>query len=71
MLAGLEAARGYIRHELLHRMGVRHVPDLFFQIDRSAPVRARIDELLERSDRRNAKARKAAAAGGAGKAAAE
>ncbi len=27
-IEGLMAARGYIRHELLERMGVRHVPDL-------------------------------------------
>lgn len=52
-LAGLEAARGYIRHELLHRMGVRHVPELVFQADHSEPVRARIDELLGRVERRN------------------
>ena len=31
MLAGLEAARGYIRHQLLQRMGVRHIPELFFR----------------------------------------
>ncbi len=62
MLAGLEAARGYIRHQLLHRMGVRHVPDLFFQVDHSEPVRARIDELLGRAERRNKQRQKAAAA---------
>jgi len=53
MLAGLEAARGYIRHQLLQRMGVRHIPELFFQADHSEPVRARIDELLGRVERRN------------------
>src|ERR1035437_1017392 len=53
MLEGLEAARGYIRHQLLQRMGVRHVPELFFQVDHSEPVRARIDELLGRVERRN------------------
>ena len=53
MLAGLEAARGYIRHQLLQRMGVRHIPELFFQVDYSEPVRARIDELLGRVERRN------------------
>ncbi|HEX3435883.1 MAG TPA: 30S ribosome-binding factor RbfA [Pseudacidobacterium sp.] len=47
-LAGLMAARGYIRHELLDRMGVRHVPDLVFHIDRSEKMKARIDELLGR-----------------------
>jgi ribosome-binding factor A len=53
MLAGLEAARGYIRHQLLQRMGVRHIPELSFHVDRSEPVRARIDELLGRVERRN------------------
>lgn len=60
MIAGLEAARGYIRHELLQRMGVRHVPDLFFQVDRSQPVRARIDKLLGRAARRNRQKEKVA-----------
>ncbi len=47
-LDGLMAARGYIRHELLDRMGVRFVPDLTFHIDRSEKMKARIDELLGR-----------------------
>lgn len=51
-LAGIEAARGYIRHSLLERMGVRHVPELSFQADRSAPARARIDQLLGRAAKR-------------------
>ncbi len=53
MLAGLEAAKGYIRHQLLQRMGVRHIPELMFQVDHSEPVRARIDELLGRVEQRN------------------
>ena len=32
---GIEAAKGYIRRELLKRMGVRHVPELTFLLDRS------------------------------------
>ena len=35
-VAGLEAAKGYIRFELKERMGVRHVPDLAFFADRKA-----------------------------------
>lgn len=50
-LAGLMAARGYIRHELLERMGVRFVPELTFHIDRSDKMKARIDELLGRKRR--------------------
>jgi ribosome-binding factor A len=52
-LEGLMAARGYIRHELLERMGVRHVPDLIFHIDRSEKMKARIDELLGRVKKRS------------------
>lgn len=48
-IAGLEAAKGYIRHELKERMGVRRVPDLSFLADRSGRIRARIDELMTRS----------------------
>lgn len=50
-LEGLMAARGYIRHELAERMGVRFVPDLTFLIDRSEKMKARIDELLGRRRR--------------------
>ncbi|MCL5263033.1 MAG: 30S ribosome-binding factor RbfA [Acidobacteria bacterium] len=49
---GLMAARGYIRHELQERTGKRHVPDLSFHVDRSERMKARIDELLGRSQRR-------------------
>lgn len=51
-VAGLEAAKGYIRHELKERMGVRHVPDLAFFADRSGRFQARIEELMERSRKR-------------------
>lgn len=51
-IAGLEAAKGYIRHELKERMGVRHVPDLSFLADRSGRFQARIEELMQRSKRR-------------------
>lgn len=51
-VAGLEAAKGYIRFELKERMGVRHVPDLSFIADRSGRFQARIEELMERSRKR-------------------
>ncbi len=57
-VAALVAAKGYIRHELLERLGVRRVPDLSFHIDRSEKFQSRIDELLNRSKKRQ----KAAAA---------
>jgi|SRR5579875_1862540 ribosome-binding factor A len=49
---GLMAARGYIRHELLERTGKRHVPELTFHVDRSDRMKARIDELLGRSQKK-------------------
>jgi ribosome-binding factor A len=52
-LAGLEAAKGYIRYELKERMGVRHVPELSFLADRSGRFQARIEELMDRSRKRS------------------
>ncbi len=51
-VAGLEAAKGYIRFELKERMGVRHVPELAFFADRSGRFQARINELMARSKKR-------------------
>jgi len=51
-IAGLETAKGYIRYELKERMGVRHVPDLAFLPDRSGRFQARIEELMDRSRKR-------------------
>ena len=51
-IAALESAKGYIRFELKERMGVRHVPELSFLADRSGRFQARIEELMDRSRRR-------------------
>ncbi len=51
-IAGLEAAKSYIRFELKERMGVRHVPELSFVADRSGRFQARIEELMGRARRR-------------------
>jgi len=51
-VAGLEAAKGFIRYELKERMGVRHVPDLTFLADRSGRFQARIEELMDRHRKR-------------------
>ena len=62
-LDGLMAARNYIRTEIRERMGVRHVPELTFAIDRSEKIGARMDELLGRVGKHREKiARKTAAA---------
>ena len=61
-LAGLEAAKGYIRHELQERMGIRRVPDLSFLADRSGRFQARIDELMSRSHKSTAASHRGAPA---------
>jgi ribosome-binding factor A len=51
-LKAVTAAKGYIRRELLQRLGTRHVPDLVFLLDQSEEYGARIDELLGRIRKR-------------------
>jgi ribosome-binding factor A len=51
-LKAIKAATGYIRHELLERLGVRHVPELTFVLDKSEEYGARIDEILGRIKKR-------------------
>jgi ribosome-binding factor A len=51
-LEGLNAARGYIRHELTRRLGVRQAPEIFFVLDRSEQYGGRIEELLQRVEKR-------------------
>lgn len=54
-LTGLTAAREFIRSTLRDRMGVRHVPELSFAIDRSEKMTGRMDELLGRMRKREKK----------------
>jgi ribosome-binding factor A len=54
-LEGLTTARGFIRAQIRDRMGVRHVPELSFAIDRSERMTGRMDELLGRMRKRDAK----------------
>lgn len=54
-LEGLMAARAFIRSEIRYRMGVRHVPEITFAIDRSQKMEARMDELLGRMKKRKEK----------------
>jgi ribosome-binding factor A len=51
-LDGLVAARGYIRHELAERLGLRVAPELIFRLDTSEQAETRIDELLHRIAKR-------------------
>lgn len=52
-IEGLEAAREYIRHELVERLRIRRAPELYFRLDRGEQAKARVEELLEREKKRN------------------
>ncbi len=54
-LVALMTARAFIRSSLRDRMGVRHVPDITFAIDRSEKMTGRMDELLGRMRKRDKK----------------
>jgi ribosome-binding factor A len=51
-LEGLAAASRYIRGELTRRLHLRQAPELFFFLDRSGAYGERIDDLLERIQKR-------------------
>jgi ribosome-binding factor A len=48
VLAALESASGFIRHELTERLQLRRSPHLEFVLDHSAEYGAHIEELLRR-----------------------
>jgi len=54
-LNGLNAAKGFIRHQLAGRLGLHHAPELVFVIDRSEQYSSRIDELLGRTKKKKRK----------------
>ncbi|MFZ0477949.1 MAG: 30S ribosome-binding factor RbfA [Terriglobales bacterium] len=54
-LEGLEAAKNFVRRELVDRLRLRRAPELHFQIDRSEQLESRVDELLTRAKKRNKK----------------
>jgi ribosome-binding factor A len=51
MLEALEAAAGWVRHELRPRLGLREVPELRFLFDDSLERGARVDEILRKIER--------------------
>jgi len=51
-LKGLQASAGYIKHQVVTNLGLRHSPELVFVLDRSQQYSSRIDELLTRVKKR-------------------
>jgi ribosome-binding factor A len=47
-LAGLKAASGFIRHELVERLQLRRAPEIIFIVDESEEYGNHIDDLLRK-----------------------
>ena len=62
-MEGLEAARDYIRHELVERLRLRRAPELYFRLDRAEREKARVEELLQRAKERQKKSQARSDAG--------
>ncbi len=45
-LEGLDAAKGYVRHELVERLRLRRAPEILFVLDHSQEYGERIEKLL-------------------------
>ena len=54
-LQGLLNATSFIRHQLAERLQLRHPPELFFQLDRSHEYESRIEQLLKRTNKKQAR----------------
>jgi ribosome-binding factor A len=50
-LAGLKAAAGFVRHELLERLHLRRAPEIIFMVDQSEEYGQHIDDLLRKVSR--------------------
>jgi ribosome-binding factor A len=61
VLAGLEAARGFLRHGLGQRLKLRVVPDLHFHWDKSLETGDRISQLLDQLEEADAQQHDASA----------
>jgi ribosome-binding factor A len=48
-MEGLAAAKTFLRHQLAHRLQLRHTPEIEFQLDRSQEYNERLDELIRRT----------------------
>jgi ribosome-binding factor A len=55
VLAGLEHAKSFLKHELAARLNLRRMPDLHFAVDSHPDADSRIEFLLRRAKRNQAK----------------
>lgn len=50
-MEGLTAAAAFLRHQLARRLNLRYTPAIEFQLDRSAEMNERLDELMRRANK--------------------
>jgi ribosome-binding factor A len=55
VMAGLEHAKSFLKHELAARLNLRRMPDLHFAVDSHPDADSRIEFLLRRAKRNQAK----------------
>ena len=48
-LEGLQAAKGYVRHELVERLHMRRAPEVLFILDETEEYNNRIENLLRKA----------------------
>ncbi len=48
-LAGLQAAKGFVRHELVDRLHLRRAPEVIFMLDQTEEIGNRIESLLRKA----------------------
>lgn len=58
-LQGLSSATGFIRHEMAENLSLRQPPELSFHLDHSDRYGARIDELLNRIQKKQKRSEQA------------
>ena len=51
-LAALQAAKGYIRHELALRLQARRAPDLMFHLDRTDIIEKKLEAVKQREKKK-------------------
>jgi ribosome-binding factor A len=54
-MAGLEHAKSFLKHELAARLNLRRIPELHFAVDSHPDADSRIEFLLRRAKRNQAK----------------
>ena len=50
MMAALKNAAGFVRRELGHRVDLRYVPEILFELDTNIEYAAKIDRILKETD---------------------